>query len=408
MPPFANRRGVRSDVRAARAVERSRGHPRESVSRRQPGKRRVCARQRGRDHVSRRSTRRSRCLRSIGFSSARREPARPGEQQPSPSPSSMGRPKSEDIDRDRFNQLRFNPRSGEGQIAMVTFHQNYRVRGLHRRHPAGAQEGSSRLQAARRDVQAHRERRRRRNPDKRFVLIIDEINRGNIAKIFGELITLIEDSRRVGQPDATQVTLPYSGKTFGVPDNLYVVGTMNTADRSIQLLDTALRRRFTFIEAMPDPNHPLIGSNVGGVDCRKMLAAMNERIAALLDREHQIGHTYLLEVDEIRKALGHVPEPDVSVASGVLLRRLGEDSRGPGQQRLRHGARKSISVPRSTRRGATIESSTSGCPTTIDGGRTPESTARSTAARPARSRKKADAGGRHGPGAREARSRPRS
>ena len=105
----------------------------------------------------------------------------------------------------------------------------------------------------------------------------------------------------MGQPDATQVTLPYSGKTFGVPDNLYVVGTMNTADRSIQLLDTALRRRFTFIEAMPDPNHPLIGRDVGGVDCRKMLAAMNERIAALLDREHQIGHTYLLEVDEIRK-----------------------------------------------------------------------------------------------------------
>ena len=135
----------------------------------------------------------------------------------------------------------------------------------------------------------------------RFVLIIDEINRGNVAKIFGELITLMEDSRRIGRADATRVTLPYSGERFGIPKNIYVIGTMNTSDRSIQLLDTALRRRFSFVEMMPNPEHPDISRNVDGIDCTALLKTMNERIAALLDREHQIGHTYLLDVDTIGK-----------------------------------------------------------------------------------------------------------
>ena len=92
------------------------------------------------------------------------------------------------------------------------------------------------------------------------------------------------------------MTLPYSGEPFTVPDNIFIIGTMNTADRSIQLLDTALRRRFDFIEMMPDTPHKKIERNIDGVDCGTMLAVMNERITALRDREHQIGHTYLFGV----------------------------------------------------------------------------------------------------------------
>ena len=168
-------------------------------------------------------------------------------------------------------------------------------------------------------------RKARLAPEQRFAMVIDEINRGNISKILGELITLIEADKRDpldGSRPPAEVTLAYSGEKFAVPANVDIIGTMNTADRSLALLDTALRRRFDFVALMPDTRHekdpadpdsaPLAGLVVtldsGRIDLREMLHRINQRAEALYDRDHCIGHAYCT-------ALAQVPDGDVRFAA---------------------------------------------------------------------------------------------
>jgi len=199
------------------------------------------------------------------------------------------------------------------RYSFVTFHQSYGyeefVEGL-RPVLAGEAEAGEVAYEIRPGVFKELCRKARQAPDQRFAMVIDEINRGNISKIFGELITLIEADKRDpldGSAPSAEVTLAYSGEKFSVPANVDIIGAMNTADRSLALLDTALRRRFEFVPLMPDTraekdpadqdSAPLAGlvvtTNAGVIDVRLLLQRMNERIEALYDRDHGIGHAYL-------------------------------------------------------------------------------------------------------------------
>jgi len=149
--------------------------------------------------------------------------------------------------------------------------------------------------------------RARNDSSNNYAIFIDEINRGNISSIFGELITLIEDDKREGMSNEIKATLPYSKKHFSVPNNLYIIGTMNTADRSVEALDTALRRRFSFIEMNPDPTKLSTPEfKCMGIDLEGLLTAINARIEKLLDKDYCIGHSYFMTIKNRQEPLEEI------------------------------------------------------------------------------------------------------
>ncbi len=187
-----------------------------------------------------------------------------------------------------------------GRVEFVTFHQSYGyeefVEGLRPETKSNENAGSGFRLVPREGVLLRIANRAHQNAIP-HVLVIDEINRANISKVLGELITILEDDKREGADNEIGVTLPYSEKKFMLPRNLYILGTMNTADRSITQIDTAIRRRFDFEELQPQPNLLADKKEKTGVDLEVVLHKINERIEYLLDRDHLIGHAWFMTAE---------------------------------------------------------------------------------------------------------------
>ena len=206
---------------------------------------------------------------------------------------------SKNIDREELTTL-YKALIDEGKIVFTTFHQSYSYEDFMEGIKATAENGQISYEP-KDGVFKELCEKAKNTPNDNFVLVIDEINRGNISRIFGELITLIETSKRAGNSEELSVTLPYTKERFSVPQNVYIIGTMNTADRSLAGLDLALRRRFHFEEMMPNTEF-LNGLKVDNIDIKKLLIFINQRIEVLLDREHTIGHAYFMKLKEDGKA----------------------------------------------------------------------------------------------------------
>jgi 5-methylcytosine-specific restriction endonuclease McrBC GTP-binding regulatory subunit McrB len=207
---------------------------------------------------------------------------------------------------------RYSEYQEKEQIAMLTFHASFSyedfvegIKPLAEDQQLSYEVQSGLFKSICQKAQTALENASAESPVQKYVLIIDEINRGNIPAIFGELITLIDADKRKGQPEEKEVLLPYSKMSFSVPSNLYLIGTMNTSDRSITHLDAALRRRFAFQAFLPDSS--LLKQSAGtsefirGIQLNKMLEAINHRIRVLLDEDHTIGHGFFMNIQSVEQ-----------------------------------------------------------------------------------------------------------